>query len=186
MAVARADNARGGIGDAARSAFISIPPEGGVDLCSIPPEGGVDLCFEKLFDEAANACANPSFQGIKPIIAEKMLAFAGANCRRCAIPCHGVISIGALTPILFVFTSRRLRHLQIPTTSETAPHSLRNLSSCFSKLTKRDPKRPFTIFTTGEDMRAVHERPRVLFKRLGGIVQPYRAASAPERSRRSE
>jgi hypothetical protein len=110
MAVARADNARGGIAAAARSAFISIPPE-----------GGVDLCFEKLFDEAANARANPSFQGIKPIITEKMLAFAGANCRRCIIPCNGVISIGALTPILFVFTSRRLRHLQIPTTSETAP-----------------------------------------------------------------
>jgi hypothetical protein len=32
-----------------------------------------------------------------------------------------VISIGALTPIRFVETTRRLRHLQIPTTSATAP-----------------------------------------------------------------
>jgi Type ISP C-terminal specificity domain len=32
-----------------------------------------------------------------------------------------VISIGALTPILVVFTSWRLRHPQIPTTSATAP-----------------------------------------------------------------
>lgn len=68
MAVARADNARGRIA-AAPSAFISIPPE-----------GGVDLCFEKLLDEAANALADPGFQGIEPIIAEKMLAFPGANC----------------------------------------------------------------------------------------------------------
>jgi hypothetical protein len=32
-----------------------------------------------------------------------------------------VISIGAPTPIRFVETTRRLRHLQIPTTSATAP-----------------------------------------------------------------
>jgi len=32
-----------------------------------------------------------------------------------------VISVGALTPILFAFTSWRLRHLQISTTPATAP-----------------------------------------------------------------
>jgi hypothetical protein len=33
-----------------------------------------------------------------------------------------VISVGALTPILFAFTSWRLRHLQISTTPATPPN----------------------------------------------------------------
>jgi hypothetical protein len=36
---------------------------------------------------------------------------------------HGAISIGAPTPVRFVETMRKLRHLQIPTTSATAPFS---------------------------------------------------------------
>ena len=72
-------------------------------LIPIPPKGGVEFRFEKLLDEAANARAHPSFQGIEPIIAKKMLAFWGADRRLCAICCHGVISVGALTPILVCF-----------------------------------------------------------------------------------
>jgi hypothetical protein len=46
-----------------------------------------------------------------------------------------VISIGALTPIRFVETTRRLRHLQIPTTSATAPWDL-----FYLQITPRDPR----------------------------------------------
>jgi hypothetical protein len=54
------------------------------------------------------------------LLAEKLLI--GDIARRLRGICfHGVISIGAPTPILFVETTRRLRHLQIPTTSATAP-----------------------------------------------------------------
>ena len=72
-------------------------------LIPIPAQGGGELGFKKLFDEAANARAHPSFQGIEPIIAKKMLAFRRADRRLCAICCHGVISVGALTPILVCF-----------------------------------------------------------------------------------
>ena len=41
--------------------------------------------------------------------------------RFCGIRFHGVISIGVTTPIRFVETTRRLRHLKIPTTPATAP-----------------------------------------------------------------
>src|ERR1700730_11688209 len=41
--------------------------------------------------------------------------------RFCGIRFHGVISIGATMPIQLVETTRRLRHLQIPTTPATVP-----------------------------------------------------------------
>jgi antitoxin (DNA-binding transcriptional repressor) of toxin-antitoxin stability system len=111
MTVTRAGNALGRIVAAHPRPFIPIPPQ-----------GGVEFGFEKLFNEAANARAHPSFQRVEPIIAEKMFTLGRADRRLCAIHCHGVISIGALTPILVVFTSWRLRHPQIPTTSATAPN----------------------------------------------------------------
>ena len=40
---------------------------------------GVQLGFEKLLDEAPNARAHPSFQGIEPIIAKKMSSFGGTD-----------------------------------------------------------------------------------------------------------
>ena len=46
---------------------------------------------------------HPIFQGIEPIIAEKLFAFGGAWSGHCAIRRHGVISVGALTPILVCF-----------------------------------------------------------------------------------
>src|SRR3954449_4971723 len=68
---------------------------------------GVEFGFQKLFDKPANAGPHPAFQGIEPIIAEKMLTFRGACrgacCRPRAIRCHGVISVGALTPVLVCF-----------------------------------------------------------------------------------
>ena len=68
-----------------------------------PSQSGVEFGFEKLFYEAANARPHPIFQGIEPIIAEKLFAFGGAWGGHCAIRRHGVISVGALTPILVCF-----------------------------------------------------------------------------------
>ena len=92
MAVARANSASGRIVSAYPKPFVPIPAE-----------GGVEFGFEKLLNEATNARPHPCFQGIKPIIAEKMLAFGGADRRLRAIYCHGVISTGATTPILVCF-----------------------------------------------------------------------------------
>jgi hypothetical protein len=121
MTVTRADNALGRI-VAAHHPRPFIP---------IPPQGGVEFGFEKLFNEAANARAHPSFQRVEPIIAEKMFTLGRADHRLCAIHGHGVISIGALTPILVVFTSGRLRHPQIPTTSATALDQPSDASTIF-------------------------------------------------------
>jgi hypothetical protein len=46
---------------------------------SISSRCGVQLGLEKLLDEAPNARAHPSFQGIKPIIAKKMSSFGGTD-----------------------------------------------------------------------------------------------------------
>jgi hypothetical protein len=74
---------------------------------------------EALADEAAPCHAQACLDRIKPVV-EKLLI--GDIARRLRGICfHGVISIGAQTPIRFVETMRRLRHLQIPTTSATAP-----------------------------------------------------------------
>src|SRR6202522_3951807 len=88
-----------GAGGAPRRIAVTHP----WPLIPIPAQGGGEFGFKKLFDEAANARAHPSFQGIEPIIAKKMLAFRRADRRLYAICCHGVISVGALTPILVCF-----------------------------------------------------------------------------------
>lgn len=92
MAMPRAGDAPGRVAVAHPRPFVSIPSQ-----------GGVEFRFKKLLNEAANARANPSFQRIEPIIAKKMLLFREANRWLCAIYCHGVISVGALTPILVCF-----------------------------------------------------------------------------------
>jgi hypothetical protein len=71
--------------------------------------------------EAANAGPHPSFQRIEPIVPKEKRSFGRFRRRFCDIRFHGVISIGAPTPIRFEQTNWRLRHLQIPTTSATAP-----------------------------------------------------------------
>src|ERR1700727_2917151 len=88
-----------GAGGAPRRIAVTHP----WPLIPIRAQGGGEFGFKKLFDEAANARAHPSFQGIEPIIAKKMLACRPADRRLCAICCHGVISVGALTPILVCF-----------------------------------------------------------------------------------
>ena len=68
-----------------------------------PSQRGVEFGFEKVLDKPANTCPHPISQGIEPIIAKKMLTFRGASRRPCAIRRRGVISVGALTPVLVCF-----------------------------------------------------------------------------------
>jgi hypothetical protein len=88
---------------------------------SVPPKRSIEFRFQEFFDEAANAGPHPGFQGIEPIVPKKKRSFGRFVRRFCSIRFHGVISIGARTPIRFEQTNWRLRHLQIPTTPATAP-----------------------------------------------------------------
>ena len=92
MAVPRAGGALGGAVTANVRSFVARPPQ-----------RGVEFGLQKLLYEAANARANPAFQGIEPIIAQKMIVSGGACGSLRAISRHGVISVGALTPILVCF-----------------------------------------------------------------------------------
>src|SRR2546421_163147 len=89
------------------------------------PELGSEFRFQEFLDEAANAGPHPGFQGIEPIVPKEKCPFDRR--RFCGIRFHGVISLGATTPIRLVETTRRLRHLQIPTTFATTPK--RNLEA---------------------------------------------------------
>jgi len=91
---------------------------------SVPPKCSVEFRFQEFLDEAANAGPHPGFQGVEPIVLKKKRSFGRLLPRFYGIRFHGVISIGAPTPILFVETTRRLRLLQIPTTSATAPGAI--------------------------------------------------------------
>jgi hypothetical protein len=88
---------------------------------SRPSKRGVEYGFEKLLYEATNARPNLIFQGIEPIIAQRILTFRGACRRPCAIRCHGVISVGALTPILVCFHKLEITPASNSTTPATAP-----------------------------------------------------------------
>jgi hypothetical protein len=90
-------------------------------LIPVPPQRNVEFRFQEFLDEAANAGPHPGFQGIEPIVPKEKRSFGRVRRRFCGIRFHGVISIGATTPIRLVETTRRLRHLQIPTTPATAP-----------------------------------------------------------------
>jgi hypothetical protein len=90
----------------------------------VPLKRGVEFRFQKFLDEAANAPPYPGFQGIEPIVPKEKRPFGCIRRRLYGIRFYGVISIGALTPIRFEQTNWRLRHLQIPTTSATAPRRL--------------------------------------------------------------
>jgi hypothetical protein len=87
----------------------------------VPPKRSVEFRFQEFLDEAANAGPNPRFQGIEPIVPKEKRSFGCIRRRLCGIRFHGVISIGASTPILLVETTWRLRHLQIPTTPARHP-----------------------------------------------------------------
>jgi hypothetical protein len=63
----------------------------------------------------------PASKGIEPSVAKKNRSFGRFSRRFYGIRFHGAIPIGGPTPILFVETTRRLRHVQTPTTPATAP-----------------------------------------------------------------
>jgi len=86
--------------DAAFGRSLDLNPAA---LISRTPQRRVEFGFQKFLYEAANARSHPIFQGIKPIVAEKMLVLGGAGRRLRAIHRHGVISAGALTPVLVCF-----------------------------------------------------------------------------------
>jgi hypothetical protein len=67
---------------------------------SAPPKRGVEFRFQEVLDEAANASAHPGFRRIEPII-----RFGCFRWRFRGIRSHGGISVGQLTPILFVETT---------------------------------------------------------------------------------
>ena len=74
-------------------------------LIPVPPQRSVEFRFQEFLDEAANAGPHPSFQGIEPIVPKEKRSFGRLRRRICDIRFHGVISIGALMPILFVETT---------------------------------------------------------------------------------
>jgi len=74
-------------------------------LITVPPQRNVEFRFHEVLDEAANAGPHPSFQGIEPIVPKEKRSFRRFRRRICDIRFHGVISIGALTPILYVETT---------------------------------------------------------------------------------
>jgi hypothetical protein len=71
----------------------------------VPPKRGVEFRFQKFLDEAANAAPHPGFQGIEPIVPKEKRPFGCIRRRLYGIRFHGVISIGALTPIRFEQTN---------------------------------------------------------------------------------
>jgi hypothetical protein len=87
----------------------------------VPQKRSIAFRFQEFLDEAANAGPHPSFKRIEPIVAKEKRSFGRFRRRFCDIRFHGVISIGAPTPIRFEQTNWRLRHLQTPATSATAP-----------------------------------------------------------------
>jgi hypothetical protein len=105
-------------------------------LIPVPLKRSVEFRFQEFLDEAANAAPHPGFQGIEPIVPEKKRSFGRFSRRFYGIRFHGVISIGAPTPIRFEQTNWRLRHLQNPTTPATAPSPFFVLpppQSCFDE-----------------------------------------------------
>jgi hypothetical protein len=65
----------------------------------VSPKRSVEFRFQEFLDEAANAGPHPGFQGIEPIVPNEKRSFGCLRRRLYGICFHGVISIGALTPI---------------------------------------------------------------------------------------
>jgi hypothetical protein len=108
-----------------------------------PRQRRIEFFFAHRLDETAHCHAQACRDRIKPIV-EKLLI--GDIARRLRGICfHGVISIGAQTPIRFVETMRRLRYLQIPTTSATAP-----MNGAYATVVNRSAGRVSTQCTKAE------------------------------------
>jgi hypothetical protein len=67
----------------------------------VPPKRGVEFRFQQLLNEAANARAHRCLQRIEPIFSEENVPFRRRSRRFYGIRFHGVISVGASTPIRF-------------------------------------------------------------------------------------
>jgi hypothetical protein len=71
-------------------------------LIPVSTKRHVEFRFQEFLDEAANAGPHPGFQGIEPIVPKEKRSFGCLHRRLYGIHFHGVISVGALTPIRFV------------------------------------------------------------------------------------
>ena len=83
--------------DAALGRPLAVKP---ATLVSRPSQRRAEFGLKQFLNKAPNARPHPTFQRIAPIVAEKTLLLRGANRRLRAIHRHGVISVGALTPVL--------------------------------------------------------------------------------------
>ena len=83
---------------------------------AVAPQGRVQFRFKQLLDEAADPAANPSFQGIEPVIAKKMSSLGGNRRVSRVICCHGADLRRRANVDFVCFHSWRLRHLQISMT----------------------------------------------------------------------
>src|SRR5919202_349834 len=92
-------------------------------LVALATERGFQLGFEQGLDEGADTRAHARFERIEPILAEKAVRLGRVDRVGYDMAGHGVISAGLPRPVWACGTSRRLRRLQIPTITATAPES---------------------------------------------------------------
>ena len=91
-------------------------------LVAIARQCGVEFRFQEFLDEAANAGPHPGFQGIEPIFSGEKRCFGRFRRCFCGIRFHGVISLGATTPI-------RFEHAAIPHSAIQHLYSCRHAAS---------------------------------------------------------
>src|SRR5206468_10397451 len=95
---------------------VAMPMRGATTIIAATLQGGVQFRLQHLLDEATNSLANRPFQRIEPILTPEWLRLGG-----CDSLFHGVISWRLAGRSLGCIPIRRLRRLQIPTTSATRP-----------------------------------------------------------------